>query len=303
MSRTNLVVIRAGDTSLHKEWLTVGSNRNWDLFVSWYGKSSYVPVADERWQAIAGGKWDGLARTFAAHGGLLEDYDYIWLPDDDIRTDWRAINRLFDVMKEERLHVAQPSLTANSYFSHLHTLNCPGMYLRYTNMVEIMIPCFDVRYLRLVLPYMSWSMSGFGLDWIWCRLSDENGFKSAILDCVAMQHTRPVGSSLKDVAAAAGEASWDGLERMLSTFGVPRKRTSAICYAGRTSNGIELGRFRTTLRMFLGHLRLRRLGSGPEWSFKRKWRLFVRANIRKLEFSRLQPAKQPRSADYRPGSR
>src|SRR2546423_553078 len=35
--RRNLVIVRAGDTSLHENWLAGPVDRNWDLIVSYYG--------------------------------------------------------------------------------------------------------------------------------------------------------------------------------------------------------------------------------------------------------------------------
>ena len=35
--RQNLVIVRAGNSSLHEEWLTGAEERNWDLIVNYFG--------------------------------------------------------------------------------------------------------------------------------------------------------------------------------------------------------------------------------------------------------------------------
>jgi hypothetical protein len=35
--RKNLVIVRAGDSSLHEEWLQGEGERNWDLIVNYFG--------------------------------------------------------------------------------------------------------------------------------------------------------------------------------------------------------------------------------------------------------------------------
>jgi hypothetical protein len=82
--------------------------------------------------AAKGGKWEGLHAFFAEHPGILNLYDWVWLPDDDIDTTATTINSLFDLMDEQRLDLAQPSLSWDSYYTYFATLNNPRFKLRYT---------------------------------------------------------------------------------------------------------------------------------------------------------------------------
>ena len=144
-ARRNLVVVRAGRNSLHPQWLDAGSQRNWDLVVSLYDPDArFYHDADIAVVEKRGGKWDGLHALFA-QSDLLDRYDYVWLPDDDIAACSSDIDAIFDAMRQYDLDVAQPSLTRDSYFSHFALMSCPGFALRYTNFVEIMVPCLKVE--------------------------------------------------------------------------------------------------------------------------------------------------------------
>lgn len=208
----NLVVVRAGRASLHPQWLVPSAERNWDIIVSVYDSTVEFETIDcVQLVYEKGGKWDGLYPLFA-DGKLLSRYEYIWLPDDDIATDAKVIDQIFNTMRHYQLAVAQPSLSRNSYYSHFALLNCPEFSLRFSNFIEIMVPCVRSDVLRCVFGDISESMSGFGLDYIWCRLEEDNRFKAAIIDDVSVHHTRPVGSALrknmsgKGISAEAEEA-------------------------------------------------------------------------------------------------
>src|ERR1700687_413368 len=93
----NLVIVRAGDSSLHPQWLTGPENRNWDIVVSYFGNDPNlyrmpgVTRIDDK-----GPKWDGLYNLISMHPQFIADYDYIWLPDDDLEITKSAINLLFN---------------------------------------------------------------------------------------------------------------------------------------------------------------------------------------------------------------
>jgi hypothetical protein len=229
-SRKNLVVVRAGGNSLHPHWLDDEQRRNWDLVVSLYDPDArFQHPGDVLVVARRGGKWDGLYALFA-DSDILSRYDYIWLPDDDIDTSTQAINAIFDDMRRYALDLAQPSLTRNSYFSHFALMSCPGYLIRYTNFIETMAPCLKSSVLQAILADFEGSMSGFGLDYIWCRLSHDNRFKAAILDHVAVHHTRPVGRSLRGVLEKSGVSAEDEGRRLRARYKL-KDRIRPLVYA------------------------------------------------------------------------
>lgn len=217
--KRNLVLVRAGDQSLHPQWLSQAP-RSFDLAVSYFGDAPEGGRADaDIYSRFKGGKWNGIARFFEERPGLLSDYDYIWLPDDDIRATPAAIEKIFHLARLHQLDVCQPALSHASYYSYVETLAIPGFELRYANMVEIMAPCLSASLLRQFLPLMTGSMSGFGLDMLWGRLHPSPAKRCAILDAVQVTHTRPVGSVLRPMMSQASKDPWGEQDAVLKDFG------------------------------------------------------------------------------------
>lgn len=95
IKRRVLVVVRAGDMSLHPGWLQRGEpeSRNWDLHLSYFDIAS-VPFSDRPPDVTLsfekGPKATGTVaclNNLHVLGRYIEDYDWVWLPYDDLRTD------------------------------------------------------------------------------------------------------------------------------------------------------------------------------------------------------------------------
>ena len=230
-ARKNLVVVRAGKNSLHPAWLESSAERSWDLIVSVYDpEAQFAPCEDVTIVIQRGGKWDGIYKLFA-DGELLSRYEYIWLPDDDIAARKKDINATFEMMRQHNLEVAQPALTRDSYFTHFLCMQCPGFTLRYSNFVEIMVPCVSARLLSQALEDFRLSESGFGMDFIWTRLSENPRYKAAILDAVSVRHTRPVGKVLRSLMAERGQSPETDRSRLEKRYGIHRRPLPLICAA------------------------------------------------------------------------
>ncbi len=247
-SRRFAVLVRAGESSLHRAWLG-GESRTWDLIVSWFGATPYVAGGDEIVLEQRGMKYDVIARQLRERPELVERYDYLVLADDDVEISVETINRLFEIAEQEGLEVCQPGMTANSYFSFIHHLQSPSFRLRYTPYVEVMFPCLSRAALKRVLPYFEDSPSGMGLDLVWARLEADNRFRAAVIDSLAMRHTRPLGSAVVGKMREAGRDSRANLHAMLRRFGIAVPRRTFFCYAGITRSGRRVGAFGTRWRM------------------------------------------------------
>ena len=219
--KRNLVIVRAGDKSLHPEWLKGAPSRSWDLVVNYYGENPdlYRVPGVERIDS-KGPKWPALHELICANPRFQTDYDYIWLPDDDLRTDAAQINLLFEIMAQYHLQVAQPALTWNSYFGHLTTVRNSKFRLRYTNYVEVMAPCLSARLLAMTLPLFNANLSGWGLDFVWTKFAANPDAEVAIIDAVSVQHTRPVGGPNYDALRARGISPWDELRAFCKSNGI-----------------------------------------------------------------------------------
>ena len=193
----NLVVVRAGDDSLHGRWVAAG-RRDFDLFVSYYGRTPGRYAADAEYhEHRPGPKWPCLGELLREQAALVEGYECVWFPDDDLATDAGTIDRMFAFCHAHRLCLAQPALTRDSYCTWRTLLQDPDCHLRYAGFVEIMAPIFSREALRLCAPSFGESRSGWGLDWLWPQLCREAGLdRSAVIDATPGRHTRPCGGEL-----------------------------------------------------------------------------------------------------------
>ena len=195
--RRVLVVLRAGDTSLHPSWLrgSLNEERNWDLHLSYFGDQP-LPFKDRAGDIALsfekGTKAIGTATCIKKLGDRIWSYDWIWLPDDDLAADLTTLNRFFEIVAEYNLDLSQPALGAGSYASSDITMQRPHMKLRFTTFIEIMAPCFSRRALRLCLPYLDATISSWGPDILFPRLLGYSKDKIAIVDETPVVHTRPL---------------------------------------------------------------------------------------------------------------
>lgn len=195
--RKNLVILRAGDASLHRGWIAEPS-RDFDLFISYYGKQPELHKADaEYYEHRPGPKWSCIAELLAEHASLIEQYDAFWFPDDDLAATTETLNRMFALFHGFGLSLAQPALTRDSYYSWDTLLQRPEFVLRHVGFVEVMAPLFDRIALRACLKTFGESRSGWGLDWVWPQLVGKGRHDAiAILDATPVKHTRPLGGDL-----------------------------------------------------------------------------------------------------------
>lgn len=192
--RKNLIVVRAGDKSLHPQWLD--SNRNWDIAVSYYGNfdERYKYQYDEL-HVYKGSKWQGLNNFTINHDSYISKYNYVWFPDDDLFSDSTTINKFFELCSLLDLTIAQPALTEYSHYSWEITLRNPNLDARITDFIEVMAPCFKVASFEKFKNTFSENTSGWGLEWLWKKIAIENDiFKFGIVDSAPVFHTRKVGS-------------------------------------------------------------------------------------------------------------
>lgn len=219
MPRKNLVIVRAGRSSLHPRWLDGVGKPEFDLLVAAYEKDASCRP-DQLSMFMPGKKISGYYEVFQQRPELLEQYDYIALFDDDISATKQDIGRLFAIGQEYRLDLFQPALSWDSYFSYAATLANARFKLRYTNIVEMMCPVFCAKLLKRALPLFGLGYET-GIDLLWTRLTDDPWFRYAIIDDVVVRHTRPVGATR--VQQGFAEGTYDSqvqvvLDRFGSTF-------------------------------------------------------------------------------------
>src|SRR5436190_1485766 len=122
MARDNLVLARVGARSLHAGWLDSGRDRTWDLRLVPYEPlprqtGPHVAVED----VITGPKWTGIREVLAEWDGW-RDYEFVWMPDDDIRTEAWVITKMFADAASLGLDLFAPALDETSYYAHFDTM-------------------------------------------------------------------------------------------------------------------------------------------------------------------------------------
>jgi hypothetical protein len=193
----NLIVLRAGDASLHPQWLA-GGRRDFDLFISYYGAIEGRHEAEsDYYERRPGPKWPCIADLLRENADVVEDYDCVWFPDDDLAVDTATLDRMFAFFHAYGLQLAQPALTPDSYATWNALRQDPACHLRFNRFVEIMAPMFSREALRLCAPTFTESRSGWGLDWLWPVLCRDAGLdRIAVIDATPVCHTRPCGGEL-----------------------------------------------------------------------------------------------------------
>ncbi|HUH94248.1 MAG TPA: DUF707 domain-containing protein [Casimicrobiaceae bacterium] len=231
MSNRFLVVVRAGDRSLHPGWTRSLAGRDWDLLVSYFGDDR-ERFRDAGCRRIddKGPKWRGL-HAFFTREDFWQGYDYVMLPDDDLAIEQETVSRLFARAASRDLELCQPALSWWSYYSHAITVRHPSFALRFTDFVEIMTPCFSRRHLERCLPTFAESVSGWGFDRIWPRMLAQAAPCAAIVDECVVTHTRPVGGPNYAALRELGSTPHEEGRRLLAMHGISPRQAPRVLAA------------------------------------------------------------------------
>lgn len=187
----NLVISPTGNRSLFKNWIS--GNKDFDIVLLCYEDinidlSHFTPYHHR----FNGEKWHMIKKFVIENIDFILKYDYFWFPDDDIDTDSNSINKLFQIHKDYKLSISQPSILGSQSFDI--TKKCDNCFLRYTNFVEVMCPMMNKQSLLLLFDSFDKSSSGWGLDLLWQKILNFPK-NSAIIDEVSVTHTRKVGEN------------------------------------------------------------------------------------------------------------
>ena len=256
--KKNLVILRAGDNSLHESWLE--GPRNWDFLVSCYGENPNKWKRDDiKHIYFDGGKFDGIYDAFQQVPGLLDKYDYIMMADDDFEMTAQDINRIFEIMREENLQMGHPSFSYKSYGYYFAAYHNPCFKIRFTNFVEQGIVCMTPSVWRQFLPLLENNPKAGYTDYYWARLTDNPAEQVALIDEVQVTHTKPYGSQLKQVQQKKGWSDEGHLKYWIANWHKPERdnwyRFKIVCHKGRLKMGIMIrGRYFVLPFLFMGWL-------------------------------------------------
>jgi hypothetical protein len=219
----SLVLARVGCSSLHPSWVDRGTARPWDLRLLPY--TELPEQVDADWtvaDVVPGPKWSGLREHLNSWDGWRE-YDYVWMPDDDLFASQSTITAMFDIGHGVGLDLFAPALHDSSFYAHFDTMRNHSFYGRWSGFVEIMMPVFSVPVLEELLPTFDLSDTGWGwgFDSLWPALLDHRNV--GVIDATPVLHTRPVGV-MRD--ATLQRRIYEESDRILSTHGCEQVHTT-----------------------------------------------------------------------------
>ena len=198
MKKKYLIISPTGGQSLHNSWLEINFDKEiiFDLWCVNYSdiiNFGTIDISDENTPK----KFTKIELLNYIIKNKLEDlqeYEFIWFPDDDIKINGDQLNKFFKVCSENKFSLAQPALEWNSYSSFPVTMSHLGANYRRTTFVEIMAPCFSIAALNLLANKQLFnSRAGWGIESYWMENLNPLINTFAIVDSTPMLHTRPLG--------------------------------------------------------------------------------------------------------------
>jgi len=213
--KTNLIIVPVGKPVDHfinqtgypvkpeDHWRWRHNETNYDVLAVQYG--DFVPEKgsyDTRFK-IPGFKWTILKELHRYMN--IAEYEYIGIYDDDVILDYHAMNKSFEIAKENNLKAFQISLAPGSESSYKCTQFVPGVEYATTNFIEVMCPVFRrdtfLKVMTLIEAYKIYT--GWGMDYVLCEWL---GHSMSVIHAVQMFHpSRPDTGSGYDKSAAFAE--------------------------------------------------------------------------------------------------
>jgi hypothetical protein len=232
----NLLITTIGEYNHLNKWIE--GQRNFDLALIDYTKEGVIPEQVQSQCVYFANfetfKYPGLYKTFREYPELL-NYDYYWMPDEDIELTTAGVNILFNKMAQYRLDLACPSIeeSAKSFPSwrcFIHDQRAPKEII-YINFIEVTCPLFSKSGLYKCLDTFWKSQSGWGIDLAWPKLIN-GGLGSyhniAIINSIIARHTRQPNVNLPSIRGPLYEALYqkgivpnDELSAMIKEFNIP----------------------------------------------------------------------------------
>jgi hypothetical protein len=153
----------------------------------------------------SGPKWSLMSYALHSLKNIIYDFDYIWMPDDDLKFIMGSVVDLVSTMAKYNLELAQPSFIDKNLQYPIFK-NIPGAEMHRTNFVEIQAPCFSKNALKKLQKTFDREdvKTGWGLDFVWFSILSDllkdpltgtlKGSLTGNLGCIdmlVMEHTRP----------------------------------------------------------------------------------------------------------------
>jgi hypothetical protein len=167
-------------------WVSNPREKNFKLVIYYYGEKDIPDFSADLVIKRKGLKFENFHHFLQTHN--INNYDSIWVVDDDIIMNTRSINRMFEIFKQYNLWIAQPSFDKQSIANHDVIKNNPECILRYTNFIENGVALFSTSILPRLKNSFRDARTGFGAEFVWNHILNYPKDKIAVIDAVTCCH-------------------------------------------------------------------------------------------------------------------
>lgn len=241
----NLVIVRTGQESEHLNWTETPEGRSFDIIVLTYidpEKLDWDNKKQDKIEYEPGEKLGALHAWLSNSSSIFEQYEYIMLVDDGIRTNHRDINRLFNYTKMLSLEISQPSLSPDSYYSLAITKSHRSFLHRWTNGVEALAPIFKSQTLAKCLPTFGINPNGEGnIEALWNQHCSHPIGSIAVIDKITVDQIRRAGTLGSGVAGNTNYMTPHYQQRMISTLTCACPQFNNICALKADGKFLHMG--------------------------------------------------------------
>ena len=144
-----------------------------------------------------GQKWENIL-WFLKNTNEWKKYNYLWFPDEDLRTTVSDIDAFCNLVIKNKLELCQPSLVKNNYVAH-QSLICKNstIPIRKNNFIEVQMPCFNKSFInKYLIKFLEENKnmisSAWGID-LWWSSYFKN--KLYVIDAIQIEHTKSITSN------------------------------------------------------------------------------------------------------------
>lgn len=200
-----LVIVTWDGVSKPFNFVHFDTNPNFDILLFDYSGATSLTVNDiDDTNFLLSKKTENKGQVYVQIKKYLSEnkvlnYSFIGIMDDDLLFKISEFNYMLHVANLHELHVFQPAISRDSYYSHRKCLQQPGRVLTNTDWVEMMAPFYHIDLFNAASSYFPLVNSGQGIDKFLmpCLQIIHNMNNTAIIHVAMIKHCRPIRSHLR----------------------------------------------------------------------------------------------------------
>ena len=161
--------------------------KDFDVVTYCYDDSEIGKNKSDLWIKRKGTKYQNFYHYATTNPNHYNQYDYIWVVDDDMFMSTEDINKMFQMMEDYNLDLGQPSFSSEGVHYIRILVNDPNYFLRYTTYVECSAMILSRRGLEKVLHTFDETITGYAWDTLVSNMIND-GKNSAVFDSIQAYH-------------------------------------------------------------------------------------------------------------------